>query len=200
MSTIARRNKHSPPVELPALAQAHLDTLDSLLYLDPIPGPKPWSDDVERAWCARVGMGAPITVSGLSCGIPEGTIDKWMHIGEHGLDRDSDTVPVHASACAALRQRLNKARAIAQTDAFESIRTFWGKQWQSAAWYLERVHGFVIKQQATDGPQIVINIGIVQVSDPPRIQVRSDPQRIIDVVDDVVEATSVLTGQQLTDE
>ena len=193
MPTLERRNRHSPPLDVSPLEKAWLTRVDALLEAPPIPPPKPWTDDVERAAIHRCALGTPPLVALRSFGLPSSTAESWLC---------DEPPPTYLSACRALSERLKCAGNLCESELLARIHSasLDPKHWTAAAWWLERSRGYIVKQASALGPAIVVNVGIIQAADTPRIQVRSDPQRIIDVVDDVVEATSVLTGQQLTDE
>ena len=98
-------------------------------------------------------------VAGIALGIPEGTVKGY-------LSEDYDATG-YQSARRALLDRLKTAEAVAHDEAVTAVRSAWGKAWQSAAWYLERKHGYIVQQAQNTGPSTVVNIGqlVVQASD-----------------------------------
>ena len=129
--------------------------LVDLQDLPPIPEPKGWTDDLERAWVFKASCGTPYKVAGAALGIPVDTIDMWL----------SDEPPVtYQSACHALLTRLKRGEAIAHDQALDAVRAAWGKAWQSAAWFLERKHGYIVQQPQGSGPSIVVNIGRLELT------------------------------------
>jgi hypothetical protein len=152
---MARPHKVNKPVgtlPAPALATAH--SLQTLADLPLIPQPKPWSDDLERAWIYRTSCGTPMHVAGVALGLSESSVKYYL----------SEDPPItYSRACTTLLDRLKTAEAVAHDEAVTAVRAAWGKAWQSAAWYLERKHGYIVQQAQNLGPSTVVNIGQVNI-------------------------------------
>lgn len=184
--TLARRTKHSPPADIAPALKASLHKLDSLLSEAPIPGPKPWSDELERAALVRCANASNPHLALSSCGVPPGTASDWL--SDHPPD-------AYRSACTALRNRLKSAWDWCETDLLERIRlaSLDPKHWTAAAWILERSRGYVVKQQQQDGPSIVVNIGRLElVQGAPRAGLPVRQHRELPAAEDaVIEAMPV---------
>jgi hypothetical protein len=150
------------PRQLSPLLLAEQHQLDAFLTADPIPGPKPWSDEFERAAIAGCAYACPPQVSLRSLGLPASTASLYL----------SDEPPKACrSACFALRERLNKATAWCEKSLLSRIARAGEEptRWQANAWVLERSKLF--SQQyvaAVDssalGPSTVVNIGQVNIT------------------------------------
>lgn len=164
--TLQKRSKHSPPVELPEPLQQHISTLNRLQTLPPIPGPKPWSDDVERAALWHTSQSAPPVYALCASGISKTSAESYL----------SDTPPeAYESACRALVERLKEAESAAAATCFGRIHAAGAdpKFWTANAWILERKHGYVAQQTGIAGPSVVVNIGQLNISstkDTPTVQ------------------------------
>lgn len=154
-----RGGRHKPPADISPALKASLEKLDELLDQPPIPGPKPWSDELERAAVARVAFASPPLVALASLGVPHSTAQGWLS--------EEDPPREYQSACRALVVRLKSAYAWCESDLLERIRTasLDPKHWTAAAWILERSRGYVVKQQQDSGPAIVVNIGTVNIAE-----------------------------------
>ena len=140
---------------LPEPARATAHSLQTLADLPLLPQPKPWSDDLERAWVYRTSCGTPMRVAGVALGLSETAVQSYL----------GDDPPLcYQSACTSLRDRLKTAEAVAHDEAVTAVRAAWGKAWQSAAWYLERKHGYIVQQAQNLGPTTVVNIGQVTIN------------------------------------
>jgi hypothetical protein len=140
---------------LPEPARATAQSLQTLADLPLIPQPKPWSDDLERAWIYRTSCGTPMHVAGVALGLSESSVKFYL----------SEDPPItYSRACKTLLDRLKTAEAVAHDEAVTAVRAAWGKAWQSAAWYLERKHGYIVQQAQNLGPSTVVNIGQVVVN------------------------------------
>jgi len=174
-----QRNRHSPPRELPAQLNQEQHALDVLLLQEPIPHPKPWTDEFERAAIAGCAYATPPQVSLRSLGIPSSVASAWL----------SDSPPeTYRSACVALAERLNKATAWCEKSLLARIAAAGAEpsRWQANAWILERSKSFshqyiAVSDQTLNGPATVINIGQLTVN-------QGAPGRVTWRDDDIVEA------------
>lgn len=150
------------PRQLSPLLLAEQHQLDAFLTADPIPGPKPWTDEFERAAIAGCAYACPPQVSLRSLGLPASTASHYL---------SDDPPEAYRSACFALRERLNKATAWCEKSLLSRIARAGEEptRWQANAWVLERSKLF--SQQyvaAVDssalGPSTVVNIGQVVVN------------------------------------
>jgi hypothetical protein len=179
-------NKANP--QLPAEQVDYLHQVDSLLALPPIDGPKPWSDNVERAaiWhCTR----ASTPVNALcAAGVAATTAQHWT---------SEEPPEAYRSACVALVGRLKSAHEVCSQTLLGRIYAAADdpKHWTAAAWIMERSRGYVVKQDGVSGPTTVVNIGQVVING------KASPVPVRDL-EDVVDADSLVvassTSKQLT--
>ena len=168
------RPKTLPPQKtLPEPQRQQLALIDRFLAQPPIPGPKTWSDEVERAAVYHALHSAPPVMALCASGVPLGTAQDWL----------SDTPPEGLNrACRALAQRLKEAEQACAAGLFANIHKAAQdpKYWTAAAWTLERKHGYIAAQPTLTGPATVINIGQLHITnstpvETPRISWRDDP-------------------------
>ena len=159
---VTRRSRHTPAV-LPPDVAAQEALLDSLLELPPIPGPKGWSDDVERAALRRAFYGSDPVLALAATGIPRRTASDWL----------SETPPEpYRHACAALGARLKQVEGIFEAGCLERIRTAGhdSRHWTANAWLLERKYPmYRLQYQGDSSERVVINIGQLNVGSPSRM-------------------------------
>lgn len=175
MATL-QRNRHSPPRTTNEPSQALVANLDYFSSLPSIEGPKPWTDDVERAAVYHCLQSSPPIMALCAAGVPHATAGDWM----------SDSPPEsYKRACHALAGRLKQAEQACASELFGLIKRAAQdpRYWTAAAWTLERKHGYVAQQQGLTGPATVVNIGQLVVNnvspgDVPRLSWRDDPGAI----------------------
>lgn len=152
-----KRHKHSPPAAIPSPeVLAGVRESEALLAAPPIPGPKPWTDELERAAVAGcLGSCNPL-VSLASLGIGRSTAGEWL---------SEDPPAKYRSACLALAGRLKSAQDASERMLLGRIQAASAdpKHWTAAAWILERSRGYVVRQAAGEGPNIVVHIGTVSI-------------------------------------
>jgi len=179
--TSTQRNRHSPPL-LPAPDQAaFLAKVDSILELPPIPGPKPWTDDVERAAVWHVCHASTPVQALCASGASPRAAQAWM---------SDEPPPSYQSACTLLAARLKAAEHVCSTTLLGRIYSASTdpKHWTAAAWIMERSRGYIVQQNPNAGPTTVVNIGQVTINalaPPPR-------EPIIDAVPITAEPTPSL--------
>jgi hypothetical protein len=152
-----------------------------MLTDSPIPGPKPWTDELERAAIMGCAYACSPHTSLRSLGIPSSSAYEWL----------SDNPPeAYKSACAALLGKLNKASSWCERSLLSRIARAGEDpgRWQANAWILERSHSFSQRyvQQGDigpTGPATIVNIGTVNVirGERPRIAWRDDGGESVDV-------------------
>ena len=179
-----RRSKHSPPRPANDEALAVVKTLDYFEQLPTIPGPKGWSDDVERAATYACLNASPPAMALCAAGVPHRTAHEWL---------SDDPPEAYRSACVALTARLKQAEQACASELFGLIKTAAKdpRYWTAAAWTLERKHGYVVQNTGFGGPATVVNIGQMIVQATPE---KSLPNRqpIIDA--EVVPAQNLVTS------
>ena len=170
---------------VPAPTQEHLAVITDLMEQSPIAGPKPWSDDVERAALFHVTRASTPLMALCSAGVPKGTATAWL---------SDEPPPCYHSACTALSERLKSASELCSKTLLGRIYAASEdpKHWTAAAWIMERSRGYVVKQDTDNGPKVVVNIGQLTVNQGqsaalPRAQ-----------WDDVIEGESVIPDQLST--
>ena len=181
MSSRTQRNQHSEPQSLVPALLAEQHSLDALLTRNPIPGPKPWSDELERAAISGCAYATPPQVSLRALGIPSQTASAWL----------SDEPPeAYRSACFALAGRLKEASSWCERSLLARIAKAGEdpRYWTASAWILERSKSFsqqyiAVADQSALGPSTVVNIGQLIVNqaagpDVPRVTWRDDPRVI----------------------
>lgn len=147
---------------------------DALMSLPPIPGPKPWSDDLERAAIWHALHSAPPEFALSAAGVVPSTAKTWL---------SDEPPPCYQSACTSLSLRLKQAEQACAAGLFANIHKAAQdpRYWTAAAWTLERKHGYVAQQQGQGGPTTVVNIGQVTIntSSPPNREpiIDADPIR-----------------------
>lgn len=165
MSSSTQRNQHSLARQLPAVLLPEQQQLDALLTRGPIPGPKPWSDELERAAIAGCAYACAPQVSLRSLGIPSSSASLWL----------SDEPPeMFRSACVALAERLKEANSWCERSLLARIARA-GEEprfWASNAWILERSKCFsqqyiAVQDSTAFGPATVVNIGQVIIQAAP---------------------------------
>lgn len=152
-----QRNQHSAPKDLPDHIKADYARIDALVSLPPIPGPKPWTDDVERAAVWHAAHAAPPIMALCASGMALRTAHTYL----------SDEPPeTYKSACLALAARLKSAEMACAGSVFGRIyrASEDPRNWTAGAWLMERKHGFVAAKDTEHGPNIVVNIGSVTVT------------------------------------
>jgi len=178
MGTGLQRNRHSPPVQLSPVLLQEQQAFDRLLDEPPIPGPKPWSDELERAAVAACAYATPHVVALRSYGVSNRSAYEWL----------SDEPPAaYRSACLALAARLKNASSWCERSLLARIVAAGSdpKTWQANAWILERSKSFsqqyiAVEAQGIGGPSTVVNIGTLNVvqGERPRISWRDDTEVI----------------------
>ena len=168
-----QRNRHSPARTASEPSQALVSQIDTFAALQPIQGPKAWTDDVERSAVFHCLQSSPPVMALCAAGVPLTTAKAWL----------SDEPPeCYQSACTALAGRLKEAEQACAAGLFANIHKAAQdpRYWTAAAWTLERKHGYVAQQQQLTGPATVVNIGTINVvqGDIPRISWRDDPGAI----------------------
>lgn len=102
---------------------------------------------VQEAIITSLKCGASYTGACAAAGIPRDTGLEWLARGE-GRDKRPPTPQFKAFA-----EACREAEGVAEDDAIKIVRVAMRKNWQAAAWYLERVHaeryGNRIKQEHT---------------------------------------------------
>lgn len=175
------RTPRVPIKDIPDALRPWSQAVEELVSLPPIPGPKPWSDELERAAIAgTIGSCAP-KLALTSIGVPPATADSWL----------SDEPPeAYERACRALTMRLKGGQDASEKMLLGRIQTAAQdpKHWTAAAWILERSRGYVVKQASADGPNIVVHIGTMNIRSEagakPRPQWSEDT--IIDAVSEAI--------------
>ena len=155
--TATQRNRHSPPL-LPAPDQAaFLAKVDSILDLPPIPGPKPWTDDVERAAVWHVCHASTPVQALCASGASPRAAQAWL---------SDEPPPSYQSACTSLAARLKSAEHVCSTTLLGRIYQASSdpKHWTAAAWIMERSRGYIVQQNPNAGPTTVVNIGQVTIN------------------------------------
>ena len=168
-----QRNRHSPPLTVAPPQADFLTKVDSILDLPAIPGPKPWTDDVERAAVWHTCHASTPVMALCSSGASLTAAKVWL----------SDEPPeAYRSACVALAGRLKAAEHVCSQTLLGRIYAASDdpKHWTAAAWIMERSRGYVVQQQQLNGPATVVNIGTLNVvqGERPRISWRDDPEVI----------------------
>jgi len=182
MGTSLQRNRHSNPLTLSPVLTEEQQAFDRLLDQPPIPGPKPWSNELERAAIAACAYATPPVVALRSYGVSHSTAYEWL----------SDNPPeAYRSACIALAGRLKNASSWCERSLLARIVNAGSdpKTWQANAWILERSKAFsqqyiAMADQSANGPATVVNIGtlVVNQADKPRVSWRDpDPVPALDV-------------------
>jgi len=178
MGTGLQRNRHSPTLQLSPVLLQEQQAFDRLLDEPPIPGPKPWSDELERAAIAACAYATPPAVALRSYGVGYNTAYEWL---------SDDPPAAYRSACVALAGRLKNASSWCERSLLARIASAGSdpKFWQAHAWILERSKAFsqqyiAVEAQGIGGPSTVVNIGTLQViqGERPRISWRDDPEVI----------------------
>jgi hypothetical protein len=90
--------------------------------------------NVEQILLEAIALGTPKTKAAELAGIHHATLFRWIEQGEADLERDI------ASPLSALCDSIKRAEAAFVTYALEQIHNAAPKQWQAAAWLLERKH------------------------------------------------------------
>ncbi len=152
-----RRNSHSPPLQPSPEQAAFLTAVDGVLELPPIPGPKPWTDDVERAAVWHVCHASTPVQALCASGASPSSAKSWL---------SEEPPPTYQRACAALSDRLKAAEHVCSTTLLGRIYQASSdpKHWTAAAWIMERSRGYVVQQNPNAGPSTVVNIGQVVVN------------------------------------
>jgi hypothetical protein len=149
---------------VPPESLAFLSALDKFSSLPPIPGPKPWSDELERAAVFQCLKAAPPYMALAAVGVEPRTAQYWL---------SDEPPPCYQSACTALSSRLKQAEQACAAELFGLVHKAAQdpRYWTAAAWTLERKHGYIAQQQGQGGPTTVVNIGQVTINTtapPPR--------------------------------
>jgi hypothetical protein len=145
----------NPTVNPETALQLH--QADALMSLDPIPQPKPWSDELERAAIWHALHSAPPEFALSAAGVVPSTAKTWL---------SDEPPPCYQSACTSLSLRLKQAEQACAAGLFANIHKAAQdpRYWTAAAWTLERKHGYVAQQQGQGGPTTVVNIGQVTIN------------------------------------
>lgn len=169
--------------EPPPQAQNMLRVLDEHLSQPPIDGPKPWSDDVERIAISHALRASSAQTALVAAGVAPSTASAWL---------SDDPPPCYQSACIALSARLKRAEEACTADILGRIYLASSdpKLWTAGAWILERSRGYVVKQNAQDGPSIVVNIGHMSVG---------TNRQLREAVGDVIDAVPMLLPERKPD-
>jgi hypothetical protein len=91
-------------------------------------------------------------------GIAHATADTWL----------SDEPPeMYRSACLALAGRLKAAQDASEKMLLGRIlrASEDPRHWTAGAWILERSRGYIVRQDRGEGPQVVVNIGVLHVGE-----------------------------------
>lgn len=183
-----QRNQHSPARQLPAPLLNEQHGFDALLLEDPIPGPKPWTDELERAAIAGCAYACPPLVSLKSLGVASPTASAWL---------SDDPPEAYRSACLALAERLKKASSWCERSLLARIAIAGSEPrfWTASAWLLERSKAFSHQYVAAIdpsalGPSIIVNVGQLVVNHAPE---RSLPNRA-DIIDaEAIQAQNLVS-------
>src|SRR5580704_13853511 len=90
--------------------------------------------DVEKLILEAIALGSPKTRAAELAGITHPTLFRWIEQGEADLERDLDT------ELSTLCTSIKKAEGAFVAYALQQIHDAAPKQWQAAAWLLERRH------------------------------------------------------------
>jgi hypothetical protein len=90
--------------------------------------------DVETILLEALALGTPKAKAAQLAGIHPATLYRWIEQGEADLETDRET------ALSALCEAIKRAEAAFVTYALQTIHDAAPKQWQAAAWLLERKH------------------------------------------------------------
>lgn len=96
--------------------------------------PRKLTEDVEKRLCEAIALGCSKTMASRLAGVDPSTLWRWTEQGEADLAQEKD------SAYCKLRNGLKKAEAAFQAYALTVIHDAAPKNWQAAAWLLERKH------------------------------------------------------------